>query len=347
MEVFLRFLQEHLLKSLICEPCKFCYYDLFEVRMNKTLELSNPPSPVRAFFGRLFYWFKTPHGRRTVTGYLFVMPFILGVLLWVVYPAGMSAWLTVHEWNLITPPKFVGLKNFQTLINDKLFWQSLKVTSVYTLASVPLGLIISFLLALLINTKVKGLALFRTIYYLPSIVPAVANAVLWAWIFNTDFGLLNGVLNYFGIPKIAWLQETEWALPALILMSLWGVGSTMIIFLAGLQGIDDVYYEAAKIDGAGRWHQLIHITIPMMSSVIFFNLVLGVIGSFQVFTAGYLITSGGPQNSTLFYVLYLYRVGFEYLKMGYAAVLSWVLFFIILILTAIIFRTLGRRVYYQ
>jgi multiple sugar transport system permease protein len=271
----------------------------------------------------------------------------MGVLLWVLYPALMSAWLSFHEWNLITPAKYVGLQNFEKMGSDKLFWQSLKVTSIYTFVSVPLGLMLSFMLALLMNTKVKGIALFRTVYYLPSIVPAVASAVLWAWILNTDFGLLNAGLNFFGIKKIAWLQEPEWALPALILMSLWSVGSAMIIFLAGLQGIDEVYYEAAKMDGAGRVAQMRHITIPMMSSVIFFNLILGIIGSFQVFTAGYLMTNGGPQNATLFFVLYLYRQGFQYLKMGYASALSWVLFFIILIFTMIIFRTVGRRVYYQ
>ena len=316
--------------------------------MSKTLEVSGLQSPqIHSRFGRFLHWFKTPRGRRTVTGYLFVSPFILGVLFWVLYPALMAAWLSFQDWNLITPAKYVGLKNFQTMFNDKLFWQALKVTSIFTFLSVPLSMILSFLMALLINTKVRGIALFRTIYYLPSIVPAVANAVLWAWILNTDFGLLNAVLHYFGAPKIAWLQETKFALPALILMSLWGVGQAMIIFLAGLQGIDEVYYEAAKIDGAGWWAQMVHITIPMMSSVIFFNLILGVIGSFQVFTAGYLITNGGPQNATLFFVLYLYRVAFQFLKMGYAAALSWVLFFIIVIFTVIIFRTVGRRVYYQ
>jgi len=204
----------------------------------------------------------------------------------------------------------VGLENFSRMFTgDPLFWKSLKVTSIFTFTSAPLGLVISFMMALLINTKVRGLPFFRTVFYLPSIMPAVASAVLWAWILNTDFGLLNAVLSYIGIPKVAWLQETAWALPALILMSLWGVGQSMIIFLAGLQGIDDQYYEAAMIDGAGRWSQLIHVTIPMMSAVIFFNLIMGIIGSFQVFTAGYLITNGGPQNSTLFYVLYLYRQG--------------------------------------
>jgi len=316
--------------------------------MSRTVGLSELQSPqTNSIFGRFIHWLKTPRGRHTIIGYLFVSPFILGVLFWVLYPAGMSAWLTFQQWNLITPAKYIGLKNFQTMLNDKLFWQALKVTSIYTFVSVPLGMIVSFSMALLINTKVRGIALFRTIYYLPSIVPAVANAVLWAWILNTDFGLLNAVLHYFGLQKVAWLQEPEWALPALILMSLWGVGQSMIIYLAGLQGIDEVYYEAAKIDGAGKWAQMVHITIPMMSSVIFFNLILGIIGSFQAFTAGYLITSGGPQNATLFYVLYLYRVGFQNLKMGYAAALSWVLFAIIVFFTALIFRTVGRRVYYQ
>jgi multiple sugar transport system permease protein len=316
--------------------------------MSNTLELAGPQSPQnRSIVGRVLYWLRTPRGRRTITGYLFLSPFILGVLFWVVYPAGMAAWLAFQNWNLINPPKFVGLDNFTTMFKDKLFWQSLKVTSIFTFFSVPLGLLMSFCMALLINTKVRGIALFRTIYYLPSIVPAVANAVLWAWILNTDFGLLNGVLHYFGMAKIGWLQEPQYALPALILMSLWGVGQSMIIFLAGLQGIDEVYYEAAKIDGAGWWAQMWHITLPMISSVLFFNLILGIIGSFQVFTAGFLITSGGPQNATLFYVLYLYRMAFQSLKMGYASALSWVLFFIIMFFTLIVFRTVGRRVYYQ
>jgi len=316
--------------------------------MGNAVEIVGSPSPQnRSKFGRFLQWFTTPKGRRSVVGYLFLSPFILGVLFWVVYPAGMAAWLAFQNWNLINPPQFVGLENFKTMLSDPLFWQSLKVTWIFTMFSVPLSLLISFLMALLINTKVKGIALFRTIYYLPSIVPAVANAVLWAWILNTDFGLLNGVLHYFGLPKIGWLQEPQYALPAMILMSLWGVGQSMIIFLAGLQGIDDVYYEASKIDGAGWWGQLWNITIPMVSSVIFFNLIMGIIGSFQVFTAGYLITNGGPQNATLFYVLYLYRMGFQSLKMGYAASLSWVLFFIILFFTLVVFRTVGKRVYYQ
>ena len=297
----------------------------------------------------MFGWMKnlTPVQRRTITGYAFISPFILGFLFWFIIPALTAVYLVFHRWNLISEPRFVGLDNIRHLFKDRLFWQSLKVTTIYTLGSVPLGLILSFLLALLINTKVRGIAFFRTIYYLPSIVPAVANAVLWAWIFNTEFGLLNVLVRSVGLTKIKWLQEPEWAMVALIVMSLWGVGASMIIFLAGLQGIPDILYEAAEIDGAGRWSKLRHVTIPMMSPIIFFNLVLGIIGSFQVFTVGFLITDGGPQNGTLFLVLYIYRNAFEYLDMGYAATLSWVLFFVIMSLTFLVFKFYGRQVYYE
>jgi multiple sugar transport system permease protein len=290
---------------------------------------------------------QTLAGKRALVGYIFISPFIMGFFLWFLIPAVIAVWLTFTDWNLIREPKFVGLDNLLHLGSDPLFWQSLKVTTIYTLASVPIGLIVGFCLALLMNTKVRGIAIFRTMYYLPSIVPAVASAVLWAWILNTEFGLLNVLLRYFGLPKIRWLQDPEWALPALIMMSLWGLGSTMIIYLAGLQGIPEVFYEAAKIDGAGRWAQLRHVTIPLMSPVIFFNLIIGIIGSFQVFTAGFLLTNGGPQNATLFYVLYLYRNGFQFLNMGYAAALAWVLFFIIMALTLIVFRSTASRIHYE
>lgn len=290
---------------------------------------------------------RTLAGRRTVVGYVFIMPFILGFLIWFLAPAAVAIWLTFQDWNLLTSPRFVGLKNVGNLWGDSLFWQSLKVTTVFTLVSVPIALLFGFMLALLLNTKVRGISVFRTVYYLPSIVPAVANAVLWAWIFNTEFGLANVALRAMGLPKIKWLQEPEWALPALIIMSLWAFGSGMVIYLAGLQGIPDVFYEAADIDGAGRWAKLRHITIPLISPVIFFNLIIGIIGSFQVFTAGRLITNGGPQNATMFFVLYMYQSAFQYLKMGYAATLAWVLFFIIMGLTLFVFRYIGSRVHYE
>jgi len=197
------------------------------------------------------------------------------------------------------------------------------------------------------NSKVRGIALFRTIYYLPSIVPAVANAMLWLFIFHSEFGLLNALLRGIGLKKILWLQDTTWALPALILMSLWGLGGSMVIYLAGLQGIPESLYEAADIDGAGRWAKLRHVTLPLMSPVLFFNLIIGIIGSFQVFTAGYLMTKGGPKNSTLFYVLYTYNTAIRYMDMGYASLLAWVLFLIMLGLTLLVFRYVGRMVYYE
>ncbi|MCZ7543160.1 MAG: sugar ABC transporter permease [Anaerolineae bacterium] len=285
--------------------------------------------------------------RRTILGYTFVSPFILGFLLWFIIPALTAVYLVFHRWNLIAEPRFVGFDNILRLFRDPLLGQSLKATLIFTFASVPLGLIVSFLLALLINTKIRGIAIFRTIYYLPSIVPAVANAVLWAWIFNTEFGLLNALLRGMGLSKVRWLQDPDWALPALIFMSLWNAGGAMIVFLAGLQGIPDILYEAAEIDGAGRWAKLRRVTIPMMSPIIFFNLVIGLIGTFQVFTIGFLITDGGPQNSTLFLVLYIYRNAFEYLDMGYAATVSWVLFFIVAGLTLVVFRYFGSQVYYE
>lgn len=289
----------------------------------------------------------TTSRRRTITGYIFISPFLLGVLCWLVIPAGVAGWLSFQEWDLITPPDPVGVKNFARLFQDALFWQALKVTTNYTLIAVPLAMVLGFLLALLMNSKVRGIRAFRTMYYMPSIVPVVASAVLWAWIFNPEFGLLNILMRALGLPKVNWLLEPEWALPALILMSLWTLGASMVVYLAGLQGIPQEYYEAAEIDGAGRWAKLWSITIPLMSPVIFFSLIIGIIGSFQVFTAGYLLTDGGPQNATLFYTLYLYHNAFRYFEMGYAAALAWVLFFIILALTLLVVKYIGRWVYYE
>ena len=285
--------------------------------------------------------------RRTILGYIFIMPFILGFIFWFLAPAAVAANLTVHRWNLISPPRFAGMFNFNRMLSDPLLGQSLRVTILFSAVSVPAGLIFAFFLASLINTKVRGIAIFRTIYFLPSIVPAVANAILWAWLFNTEFGLINFVIRAFGGPKIAWLQDTGWVMVAFVILTIWGVGGSMIIFLAGLQGIPQIYYEAAEIDGANRWRRLWHVTLPMMSPIIFFNLVIGFINSFQVFVSALLITNGGPQNSTLFLVLYIYRTAFGSQKMGYAAVLSWLLFAILMLLSFLVFRYIGSRVYYE
>ncbi len=285
--------------------------------------------------------------RRTIMGYTFIMPFILGFILWWLIPALVAGYLSFHRWNLISPPRYIGFDNFERLFNDPLVITSLKATFIYTITSVPLGLVFAFFLAALINTKIKGIAIFRTIYYLPTIVPFVASAILWAWILNTEFGLLNAGLQALGFAKVAWLQEPGWTMTSFVIMSMWAVGGPMIIFLAGLQGIPDVYYEAAEIDGAGHLEKLWSITLPLMSPIIFFNLVIGLIGAAQEFVRAYLITGGGPQNSTLFLVLYIYRTAFQSQRMGYASVLSWLLFIILMILSYLIFRYLGSRVYYE
>jgi multiple sugar transport system permease protein len=285
--------------------------------------------------------------REAIAGWLFVLPAVLGVLLWVAGPMLYSVWLSMTDWDVIRPARFIGAANFIRMVQDELFYKSLWVTVYYTLFHVPLTLLLAFLVALLLNTKTRGIALFRTLYYLPSIVPAVANAVLWVWIFNSEFGLLNMLLNALGIDKVLWLQNPNTALPALILMSLWSLGGVMIIYLAGLNGIPEQLYEAAEIDGAGSFRRFLHITIPMMTSVIFFNLILQIIGSFQVFTISYLMTAGGPNYATTFYVLYLFNNAFSYFDMGYASALAWVLFFIILALSLLVFRSGSSWVYYE
>jgi multiple sugar transport system permease protein len=285
--------------------------------------------------------------REEIAGWLFIAPAVLGVLIWLAGPMIYSVWLSMTDWDLIRSPRFVGGANFVRMANDSLFYKSLWVTLYYTAFHVPLTLVLAFLVALLLNTNTRGIAFFRTLYYLPSIVPAVANSVLWIWIFNSEFGLLNLLLRNLGMNKVLWLQDPRTALPALIIMSLWSLGGTMIIYLAGLNGIPEQLYEAAKIDGAGSWARFWKITLPMMTPVIFFNLILQIIGSFQVFTASYLMTRGGPNYATNFYVLYLFDNAFSWFDMGYAAALAWVLFFIILALSMLVFRSGSRWVYYE
>ena len=285
--------------------------------------------------------------REVLWGFIFISPILLGIVLWFVLPMLAAVYVSLTDWTLLKPPNIVGVDNFVRLWQDKVVWQSLEVTLIFTVAAVPLNLVVAFATALLLNfSRSKTMYVMRVLYYLPALVPPVANAVLWSWLLNLEYGLINWALRTMGLPKVLWLQDPDIALPALILMSIWGFGATMIVFLAGLQGIPIEFYEAAKIDGAGWRQSLLRITIPLMTPVIFFNFVINMIGSFQVFTAGYLITAGGPRNSTLFYVLHLYRNAFEYLKMGYAAAMAWILFFIILGLTIVVFRYFGRDVFY-
>lgn len=294
-------------------------------------------------------------------GYLFILPWILGFLIFTIGPVIASFLLAFCQWDLIKPAQWVGLYNFaQILGQDELFRKSLWNTLVFTVFSVPLGMVGSLAVTMLLNTKAKGLALFRTMYYLPAVTSAVAASVLWIWIFNPEFGLLNTfidglhltpVANWLGLldpekQRVLWLGDERLAKPSLILMGLWGVGGGMIIFLAGLQSIPNALYEAAHLDGAGPFHRFRHVTIPMLTPTIFFSLIMGVIGSFQVFTQAFVMTSGGPHNATLFYVLYLYQNAFQFLRMGYASALAWLLFAVILVVTMIQFK-FSHWVYYE
>ena len=286
--------------------------------------------------------------QRILAGYFFISPGLLGLALFLVGPLIYSFWLSLTEWDIISPPVFVGLENFRTaFLDDKLFWVSLYVTVRYTLVAVPLTLLAALAAALLLDLNVRGISGFRAIYYLPAMTPAVASVVLWRWIFNSEFGLLNYILDFVGLPKVEWLISADVVMYSFWIMALWSIGPMMIIFLAGLHGVPRTLYEAAEVDGANAWRKLWAVTIPQLSPVILFNLVIGLINTFQVFTAGYLLTAGGPKNATLFYVLYTYRNAFEWLKMGYAASLSWVLFAIVMVMTLFIFRSLGRAVHYE
>ncbi|MCD9021144.1 carbohydrate ABC transporter permease [Cohnella silvisoli] len=281
-------------------------------------------------------------------GIIFALPPILGLLCFTLYPVAASFFYSLTDWSIGNDWQMVGMDNYKTIFTgDPLFRKALYATTYYALGSVPIGLVVAFAVAMLLNQKVKGLSIFRTIFYLPTIVPSIANTILWLWIFNPDFGLLNSMLKSVGLPTSQWVYNESTAIPSLIMMSSWGVGNTILIFLAGLQGVPAHLYEAVEVDGGNRWHKFWHITIPCMTPTIFFNLVMALIGTFQAFNQAYVMTEGGPNNSTLFYVYYLYRKAFTESKIGYASALAWVLFIIIMALTLIVFKSSKRWVHYE
>lgn len=290
--------------------------------------------------------------RRTIhdniVGYLFFSPWLLGLLAFNVIPIGLAVYYSLTEYSVLQAPRWIGLGNYREMfVMDELFWKALYNTFYFATFSVPLSLVFAVFLAMLLNYRAPGQSFFRATFFLPSIVPAVAAAVVWAWILHPEYGLVNDLLARLGIPGPPWLTSEVWSKPAFILMSLWGIGPTTIIFLAGLQDIPQHLYEAAEIDGANSWQRMWSVTLPLLTPTIFFNLVIGLIGALQIFTQVYIISQGGPLWSTLFYVLYLYNQAFEYFKMGYASALAIVLFVIILILTAIVQATSRRWVHYE
>ncbi|MBI4928722.1 MAG: sugar ABC transporter permease [Anaerolineae bacterium] len=289
--------------------------------------------------------------RDNLTGYLFVLPWILSLLVFTAYPMIASIYFSMTRYNVLNPPQWIGLANFNEMFRvDPLYWTSVSNTAYYVFFAVPLGLAFGLVLALLLNQNVKGIGFFRTVFYLPGLVPAVASTLLWMLLLNPQLGLVNQLLGVLGIGKLGWLGSPTWSKPGLILMSLWGgTGGTMLIFLAGLKEIPQSLIEAAMMDGANAWQRFWVITIPMISTTIFFNLVMGIIGSFQVFASAYVAAGNGagPLNTLLMYMLLLYRNAFRYFNMGYAAAMALVLFVVLVILTLVMVRFSRNWVHFE
>ncbi len=293
---------------------------------------------------------RSKQGRRDLrNGLLFASPWLIHLAVLIAYPILSSFYYSLCNYDTLRPPRFIGLENYRILFTeDPLFYASLWNTFYMVVIGLPVGLFLSLGIALLMNQKLSGMAFYRTLYYLPSICPVVATSILWLWLLNPEMGLVNTMLGQIGVQGPGWLVAPEWAKPALILMGLWGAGGGMVIYLAALQDVPQQLYEAASLDGAGKIAQFRHVTLPMLSPVILFNLIMGLIGTFQYFTQAYVISrgSGGPQDSTLFYALHLFNVAFLDFRMGYACAMAWVLFLITLAASLAVFRSSARWVYY-
>ena len=290
------------------------------------------------------------HARTNLrNGLLFCLPWLLGLTVFLIYPLCAAFYYSLCDYSVLLPPVFIGLDNYLDLAKDPLFWRSLGNTAYFATGSVSLGLLVSLSLALLLNSKVKGVGLYRTIFFLPSLMPVVAGSILWMWMYNGQSGLINTALRALGINGPAWLADPNWAKPAIVIMAVWGAGNAVVVYLAGLQDVPVSLYEAALIDGAGFFQRLFHVTLPMISPVIYFNVVLSIISGFQAFTQAFIMTgsTGAPERSTLFYVLNLYNVGFQDLRMGYASAMAWVLFVLILLVTFVATKLSQRFVTYD
>lgn len=307
--------------------------------MGKHMQAINPPLKLRSGRGKEI--------RKTLKGLAFISPWLVGFVAFGVLPILASFYFSLTTYSILQAPRWTGFDNYvQLLADDQLFRVSLGNTLYYTFFSNLIGGIVALSLAMLLNMNVRFLSLYRTVFYVPVVVPTVASAIIWLWLFNPQYGVFNFILSAFGAKPIPWLTSPEWAKPSLILMSLWSVGNAIVIFLAALQDIPKELMEAAELDGASAWQKVWRIQIPMISSVVFFNLVIGLIGSFQVFSQAYVMTSGGPADSTLFYALYLYQNAFQFFKMGYASAQAWILFVIILVVSLLVFKSSNRWVYY-
>lgn len=284
-----------------------------------------------------------------IVGWSFALPAVLGFLIFNLLPMLLSGYYSFCEYSIIGKPEWIGLQNYIKLFGgeETTFWISVRVTLLYAIMAVPANLAFSFMVALLLNREMVGRAFFRSLFYMPCILPAVASSFVWILLMNPDFGLFNTLLGFLHLPESQFFWGKGSVLPSIVFMGIWGTGSTQVIFLAGLQNIPRVYYEALEIDGGNAWHKFWNITLPMVSSTMFFNLVMGIIGALQVFGQAYIITEGGPNNSSLFYVFNLWRQAFKYMDMGLASAMAWILFVAVLVLTIVVFKTSNKWVYYE
>jgi len=282
--------------------------------------------------------------KNLINGLLFISPWIIGFLVFTAYPLVSSLYYSLTQYDILNPPVFIGLDNYKTLfMDDPMFYKVLGNTLYMVFVGLTIGTITTISIALLLNNRnIKGMAFFRVVFFLPTLVPFVILAVLWVWVLHPDSGVVNTLLGYVGIDGPGWFASPAWSKPAFILMGLWGAGGSIIIYLAGLQGIPDSLYEAASIDGANSVRKIYHITLPMLRPVILFNVITGIIATFQSFAEAFIITQGGPDGSTMFYSLYLYQNAFQYANMGYASAMAWVLLLIALAFTLILFKASNR-----
>lgn len=315
-----------------------------------TSTLTNTPKTQN---DKLPFW-KRLSFEETFWGWIFIIPVVLGLLFFRLGPVLASLALSFTKYELISDPEFVGFANYARLINDTLWLKSVGVTLYYVLLFVPLALVTAYAIALLMAQDVSGIYVYRTLWYLPSVVPVVASAVIWRWGLHPEFGPINYPLKLLGLPGPRWLTDPDWIIPSIVFISLWGLGNTVLIFLASLKGVPTTLYEAAKVDGAGPWTRFRHVTLPMTSSIIFYQIIVNIIGSFQVFGVAYVLfvtnpsaSSAGPNNAALFYVLYMFRNAFGYFRSGYASAMAWVLFLVIMLLTWFFFAGQKRWVYYE
>ena len=286
--------------------------------------------------------------RATIKGWAFLSPWLIGFVAFTLAPIGLSLYYSFCRYSLLQPPLFRGMENYRTLVGDPVFWKVMANTAIYSLMALPMGMLAALSVAMLLNSKIRGMAIYRTIVFLPSLVPQVASAMLWLWLFNAKLGLVNTFLRAIGISNPpGWLTDVHWAMPALVLMSFWGIGNTVVIYLAGLQDVPRELYEAAEIDGASQARKIWHVTLPYISPVIFFNLIMAIIGTLQIFATPFILTGGGPARSTYFFTMYLYDNAFSYLKMGYASAMAWVQLLLVLALTGLAAWSSRRWVHYQ